>query len=139
MQAKLRCGARAVPSKSGGFSTPQVDSDVPTGPLDLGKMRLSQTREMRNCPGGDLLFHGKTWRLACARRELFAQERAVHGKRAVHHKGCFASLWFGPDGFFPAQVVQWEQLVPPAVLSNLLSFEVQRAPLVTSLVCGCCI
>ena len=114
MQAKLRRGARAVPAKSEAFSTPQVESDVPTGPLDLGKMRLRQTREMQNCPHGDLLFHGKTWRLTCARRELFAQEGATHGKRAVHLKGSFAFLCFGSDGFFPGQVVQWEELIPPA-------------------------
>ena len=48
MQAKLRRGARAVARSQIGFRTPEVESAVPLGPLDLGKMRLSEIREMQN-------------------------------------------------------------------------------------------
>ena len=65
MQAKLRCGARALARSQRGFRTPQVESAVPLGPLDLGKMRLSQTREMLIRLHDDLLFQGRTRNVTC--------------------------------------------------------------------------
>ena len=69
MQAKLLRGARAVARSQIGFRTPEVESAVPLGPLDLGKMRLSQTRMMLIRLHDDLLFHGKTRNVTCVGRD----------------------------------------------------------------------
>ena len=114
MQAKLRRGARAVARSQRGFRTPQVESTVPLGPLDLGKMRLGQTREMRNRLHDDLRVSRKDVERDLRPRSPGDNCRAVYGKRAVHYEGDSASPWFGSDAFFLGQVVQGKWLIPPA-------------------------
>ena len=93
----------------------QVESAVPLGPLDLGKIRLSQTREMQNC------LHGVLHIFPCVAQCgadccLRARSRSKTSHETAHrHEGNFAPPGIGPDAFFRGQVIHWEQLIPPAV------------------------
>ena len=105
----------AVSRSRRGFRTSQVESAIPLGPLDVGKIVLSQTREMQNLLFG-ALHVSPNMAHYCADVVSGRRSRCTTScETAHHHEGNFASPGIGPDAFFRGQVVHWGQLIPPAV------------------------
>ena len=116
----------AVSRSRRGFRTSQVESAIPLGPLDLGKIVLSQTREMQNILCG-ALHVSPNMAHCCADVVSGRRSRSTTScETAHHHEGNFASPGIGPDAFFLGRASPWAQLIPTAAFWDLLSSELQH-------------